>query len=421
MAQSSFPWENIDTSETQFSQMFRHVNNGVNGTPTTDELEVVAAFSGLAVDVEPGQAMVQGHYYINTTAVTLSLTTADAVNDRIDTVVLRLDPVANTIVAAVVTGTPALSPVAPTLTQVEPYGVYEFPLADVLVPATAGVPGTITDRRGFMGERFGVWTTANRPDPGTGVAFGYNSTLGAAEFYDGTEWRSVAPESLNDIGDVTITSATTGQILEWNGTAWVNGQVDAAGIASDAVTTVKILNANVTREKLASGLAAFTAQQTITASNASWPVPALGSPIVKVTVLGGGGGGGCAHLGAGATGGTTTFNAGGAGSVSAAGGTGGKSGFANTTGTPGMLGTSGGNGATGSMTTGLRYVDRPGNGQSGRDGRQTVAYLNLTGISTVNVTIGLGGAGGTGSEGGSTYPNGGLGGRGEVIVEYVAA
>lgn len=224
MAESSFPWENIDTTETQFSTMFRTLNNGVNGTPAGDELEVIPGFAGLTVDVEPGQAMVQGHYYINTLAKTITLDTADGANDRIDTIVLRLDDVANTIEAVVVTGTPDSSPVPPTLTQTDPYGVFEFPLADVLVPAAAGVPGTITDRRAFMGARFGVWTTANRPDPGTGVAFGYNSTLDDTEFYDGTQWRSVAPviNELNDIGDVDITSATAGDKLVFDGTNWVN-------------------------------------------------------------------------------------------------------------------------------------------------------------------------------------------------------
>jgi hypothetical protein len=195
MAESSFPWENIDTTETQYSQLFRNLNSGVNGTPATDELEVVAGFAGLTVDVEPGQAMVLGHYYINTVAKTLTLDTADAVLDRIDTIVLRLDDVANSITAVVVTGTPDASPVAPTLTQTQPYGVFEFPLADVLVEAAAGVPGTITDRRAFMGERFGVWTTANRPDPGTGVAFGYNTSLGVTEFYDGTGWRLIGVDA----------------------------------------------------------------------------------------------------------------------------------------------------------------------------------------------------------------------------------
>ena len=193
MAETSFPWENIDTTETQYSQLFRQLNNGVNGTPATDECKVIPGFAGLTVDVEPGEAMVQGHYYINTVAKTLTLDTADGSNDRIDTIVLELDDVANEIVAKVVTGTPAASPVPPTLTQTLPYGVFEFPLADVLVPAAAGVPGAITDRREFMGTRLGTWNTAGRP-PITGrPLFGFNTDTGQIEFYNTLEadWRPV--------------------------------------------------------------------------------------------------------------------------------------------------------------------------------------------------------------------------------------
>ena len=155
----------------------------------------------------------------------------------------------------------------------------------------------------------------------------------------------------------------------------------------------------------------FTASETITATNASWPVPTLGSPIVKVTVIGGGGGGGgAASSGStnGATGGTTTFNAGGAGTVTAVGGAGGIRNINTTTsGTGGTLGNASGNGGMGGIQDTL-------SAQSGLGGVATVAYLNLSGISTVNVDIGAGGAAGTGDA------NGGAGGRGEVVVEYVA-
>jgi hypothetical protein len=154
----------------------------------------------------------------------------------------------------------------------------------------------------------------------------------------------------------------------------------------------------------------FTASQTITATNASWPVPALASPIVKVTVIGGGGAGGNGDSGgAGGSGGTSTFNAGGAGSVSAAGGTGGKGGNA-VSGPAGTVGLAAGNGGQGTIGG-----DRQ-NGETGNGGQVVVGYLNLTGVSTVNVTVGAGGIGVSGSAG-----FGGNGGRGEVIVEYVAA
>jgi hypothetical protein len=136
MTQASFPFEGIDTTETQFSKWARHFNSGVDDVPTGTALEVSAG-TGLAVDVEAGEAMVRGHYYTSDATEALALATADATNDRIDTVVLRLDPTANSIILAVKTGTPAGSPTAPALVQTDA-AIFEQPLADVLVPATAG-------------------------------------------------------------------------------------------------------------------------------------------------------------------------------------------------------------------------------------------------------------------------------------------
>lgn len=188
MAQSSFPFENVDTTETQFSQMFRTLNAGVNGTPAGTELKVSAG-TGLQVSVAAGQAMVRGHYYISTAAELLTIGTANASNPRIDSVVLRLDPVANSIVLAVVAGTAAASPVAPTLTQTDA-GVFEYLLGTVLVPAGSGTLSTITDTRTFMGSRLGIWATATRPvSPYVGQA-GFNSTLGIPEWWNGSLWRA---------------------------------------------------------------------------------------------------------------------------------------------------------------------------------------------------------------------------------------
>lgn len=182
MAQSSFPFEGIDTTETQFSQWARHFNSGVDDEPTGTSLQVSAG-TGLAVNVAAGDAMVRGHYYQSTATESLALATADATNDRIDVVALKLDPSANSIELEVKTGTPAASPSAPALVQTDA-GVYEQPLAEVLVEATAGVPGTITDKREFMGTRLGSWATAGRPVPAGRVLFGFNTTTGGVEFYN---------------------------------------------------------------------------------------------------------------------------------------------------------------------------------------------------------------------------------------------
>ena len=65
---------------------------------------------------------------------------------------------------------------------------------------------------------FGFWTEQ------------YMSALGR-----NSEGGGGAVSSLEDLSDVTITSPTTGQVLTWNGTAWVN---QAGGSGSGSVTSV---------------------------------------------------------------------------------------------------------------------------------------------------------------------------------------
>lgn len=154
MAQTSWPFENVDTTETQFSQWARNIGEGVKGASTGTDLKPFADASGMTVKVPAGQAMVRGHYYASTAQETLTVTAAHATNPRIDTVVLELDPVANSIVLKVVAGTAASSPVAPTLTQTDS-GVYQFPLANVSVLAavTNIASDKLTDRRTFLGSQ----------------------------------------------------------------------------------------------------------------------------------------------------------------------------------------------------------------------------------------------------------------------------
>jgi hypothetical protein len=151
MAETYWPFDGIDTTETQFSQWARNIGEGVKGSPATTDLLVTAPGSGMSVSLAAGQALVRGHYYYNSTAQTLAVTTANASNPRIDLVVLTLDPAVNTITASVLAGTPAVSPVAPTLTQTDA-AVYQIALAQVLVPAAASVitQANVTDIRPFI-------------------------------------------------------------------------------------------------------------------------------------------------------------------------------------------------------------------------------------------------------------------------------
>ena len=156
MAQSSWPFENIDTSETQFSQWARNIGEGVK-TGSLNELEVFADSTGMQVKVKSGQAMIRGHYYQNTAEVTLTVTAADLSNPRIDTVLIELDPSANTVVLRVVAGTPAASPTPTALVQTDS-GVYQFKLAEVLVAtgAITIIAGAVTDGRTYLGAFTGT-------------------------------------------------------------------------------------------------------------------------------------------------------------------------------------------------------------------------------------------------------------------------
>lgn len=150
MAQRSFPFDagaGATISETDWQNMARRFRQTGVIEGSLSQLAVSADGSSLAVSVATGDAFVEGFFYRNDAALALTIAAANATNPRIDTVVVRLDRVANTAALAVVTGTPAASPVAPTLSTAD--SLYELPLANVLVPAAAGVivAGNVTDRR----------------------------------------------------------------------------------------------------------------------------------------------------------------------------------------------------------------------------------------------------------------------------------
>jgi hypothetical protein len=156
MAQSSWPFENIDTNETQFSQWARNIGEGVK-TGALNELEVFADSTGMQVKIRSGQALVRGHYYQNTAEVTLTLAAADATNPRIDTVVLELDPSANTITLETITGVAESSPSAEPLVQTDA-GIYQIKLANIAVGSgvTTISAGNVTDTRFYIEDFSGT-------------------------------------------------------------------------------------------------------------------------------------------------------------------------------------------------------------------------------------------------------------------------
>lgn len=225
MTQQSYPFDTGTTSETQFSQLFKRLNTtGVSGSDLTTDLKVTGDSSGLQVKVAAGFALVRGHAYYSNAVETLAVA-ATTTLPRVDLVILKLDPVtANSIVLAVKQGTAAASPVAPSLTQDDTWtgGVWEFPIGRIDIPAntsTTITAGMVSDIRQYMGIPFGHWTTALRPtSPIQGTA-GYNTTLGAPEYWDGSSWDAFTPTALN------ASVITTGQLVVARGGT---GATDAA-------------------------------------------------------------------------------------------------------------------------------------------------------------------------------------------------
>jgi len=210
MAEQSFPFENIDTTESQFSEWATNFQEtGVQGSPTGTELGITVTGSDLNLTIAAGQAFIRGHYYINTDDLVLAVTSA-GVNTRIDIVVVELDPEANTIVTKIVSGEAVASdPVAPTLTQ-SATGIYQLPIATLTIPTSTVVitAGMLVDTRTFMGHRIGIWTTATRPaNPTAYQTLGYNTTIESHESWNGTAWVGFF-DPISTEGDLVVGDAT---------------------------------------------------------------------------------------------------------------------------------------------------------------------------------------------------------------------
>ena len=136
-------------AEADFARLCRAITgNGVRGG--ADALQVSAAASGLAVNVAPGLAVMEGRYYElvddGSGAFTLSLSAATA-HPRIDRIVLTLNYSARSVTLGVLKGTEAASPEAPALTRNASRTMLS--LAQVRVPVGAGAleADNITDER----------------------------------------------------------------------------------------------------------------------------------------------------------------------------------------------------------------------------------------------------------------------------------
>jgi hypothetical protein len=139
-----------DYDQTDYAEVYkRFIKTGV--FPSVENELVVAQTvpARLAVQVNTGEAFIEGYWYDNTSIKEIDLPATDAVNPRIDRIVLRLDVVnERKITAEYLQGTAAFAPVAPDLTRTDQ--IYEISLAQVRVNAgaTSILNANITDERG---------------------------------------------------------------------------------------------------------------------------------------------------------------------------------------------------------------------------------------------------------------------------------
>lgn len=144
MTESSRFWEGVSYSDDNFAEALNRLMTDAVVGGVENEL-VVSAGTGMTVTVGTGEAWVNGVWYKNSASVTLICGAADPSNPRIDRVVLRKSASANTLVLAVLAGTPAGSPTAPSLTQTA--ATWEISLATVAIAAGGSAVGTITSER----------------------------------------------------------------------------------------------------------------------------------------------------------------------------------------------------------------------------------------------------------------------------------
>lgn len=192
MALSSYPFDGQDVTETQYSNLFAEFqNSGVAASADSNDFAVSADSSGMHVFVQPGFAIVRGFAVLSTAVEQLPIAPA-ATQTRIDRIILRLDPAANSIVLTIKEGTPGAT--APDLEQTES-GIYEVSLGLVTVGPTAVTIAAedVAEDREFLDNRIGVWTTAKRPSAARVGKLGLNTTTERWEWWDGDSWADIAP------------------------------------------------------------------------------------------------------------------------------------------------------------------------------------------------------------------------------------
>ena len=234
MAQTSYPKVGGATTDAQYAEFF----DSIIGTGVRDAggLLVYGDSSGLNVKVAAGFAAVAGSAFSSTAIEPLTIAANTSGNPRIDSVILRRDFTAGSVVTLLVKqGVAAPTPSAPTLTQ-NRSGVWEEALADVAVANNAATitSANVTDRRRFLATRVDSWTTAGRPAARLSV-FGLNRTTGRWEYHDGTGWKDLVPSTYTAAMISDPQNLTAGNAVLLNGTRFYPQKTDPGAVADGSV------------------------------------------------------------------------------------------------------------------------------------------------------------------------------------------
>jgi hypothetical protein len=189
---------------------------------------LVSPASGMTVKVASGRAWCKHTWTLNDTDYPLTVETAEVVLTRIDTVVLEVDASIENRMnrLLIVKGTPASSPVAPTLTDTD--DVKQYPLADITVG-----PNVTEITSANIKNRIGTdtpWVT------------GIIDHVTTTELI--TQWQAQF-DTIFEQMKAAISQAASSTVLD--------GAVTEAKIADDAVTNAKIADGAVTAASIADG------------------------------------------------------------------------------------------------------------------------------------------------------------------------
>jgi len=140
------------------------VNDGIYYTPTTGQFKVTRV-SATQVSVQSGAGMANGLPFWSTSTINLPVAAAHATYTRYDFVVVRVNFIDKEARVTILQGTPAASPLEPTLQKsAAPY--YDVPLARLTVEPGSGVT-TVSDFRDFISGASSVQRVVRNADSTT--------------------------------------------------------------------------------------------------------------------------------------------------------------------------------------------------------------------------------------------------------------